>query len=101
VERAERYGDLSFQLGARRFQEWEQAGVFCEIWRQGLLEYDHTIGIDWSWWRPAELGSTRAKSAKTPVRLAPWRDKRRGGAYLATAAGGFEVWWVLHPREDG
>jgi len=22
----------------RRFQEWEQAGVFHEIWRQGLLE---------------------------------------------------------------
>src|SRR5438876_7214481 len=33
----------------RRFQEWEQAGVFHEIWRQGLLEYDATIGIDWAW----------------------------------------------------
>ena len=32
----------------RRFQEWEQAGVFHEIWRQGLLEYDQKIGIDWS-----------------------------------------------------
>ena len=32
----------------RRFQEWEQAGVFGEIWRQGLLEYDEKIGIDWS-----------------------------------------------------
>jgi putative transposase len=33
----------------RRFQEWEQAGVFHEIWRQGLLDYDRTVGIDWSW----------------------------------------------------
>jgi len=33
----------------RRFQEWEQAGVFHEIWRQGLLDYDKTVGIDWSW----------------------------------------------------
>lgn len=33
----------------RRFQEWEKAGVFHEIWRQGLLEYDQTVGIDWQW----------------------------------------------------
>ena len=33
----------------RRFQEWEQAGVFHEIWRQGLLDYDDQVGIDWSW----------------------------------------------------
>ena len=33
----------------RRFQEWEQAGVFHEIWRRGLLDYDAQIGIDWSW----------------------------------------------------
>src|SRR6202140_3272888 len=33
----------------RRFQEWRAAGVFHEIWRQGLLEYDEVVGIDWSW----------------------------------------------------
>jgi len=32
----------------RRFQEWQQAGLFHEIWRQGLLAYDEKIGIDWS-----------------------------------------------------
>ena len=32
----------------RRFQEWEEAGVFHEIWRQGLLDYDEQIGIGWS-----------------------------------------------------
>lgn len=32
----------------RRFQEWRDAGVFHEIWRQGLLEYDEKVGIDWS-----------------------------------------------------
>jgi putative transposase len=31
-----------------RFQEWRDAGVFEEIWRQGLLEYDERVGIDWS-----------------------------------------------------
>ena len=33
----------------RRFQEWEQAGVFHEFWRKGLLAYDEVVGIDWEW----------------------------------------------------
>ncbi len=42
-------GVCSSSSAHRRFQEWEQAGVFHEIWRQGLLEYDEEVGIDWSW----------------------------------------------------
>jgi transposase len=41
-------GICSSSSAHRRFQEWEQAGVFQEIWRQGLLEYDQVVGIDWS-----------------------------------------------------
>ena len=33
----------------RRFQEWREAGVFEELWRQGLLAYDELEGIDWDW----------------------------------------------------
>jgi hypothetical protein len=36
-------------VGAPRFHEWERAGVFSEIWRQGLLDYDEQVGIDWDW----------------------------------------------------
>src|SRR5215475_11562924 len=32
-----------------RFQEWVEAGVFFEFWKQGLLEYDCLKGIDWRW----------------------------------------------------
>lgn len=32
-----------------RFQEWVQAGVFLELWKAGLLEYDDLQGIDWAW----------------------------------------------------
>src|ERR1700749_4482541 len=32
-----------------RFQEWVQAGVFFEMWKAGLLEYDCLKGIDWKW----------------------------------------------------
>jgi putative transposase len=42
-------GVCSSSAAHRRFQEWEQAGVFHEIWRQGLLEYDTVVGIDWAW----------------------------------------------------
>lgn len=42
-------GICSSSSAHRRFQEWEQAGVFHEIWRQGLLEYDEKVGLDWSW----------------------------------------------------
>src|SRR5689334_10553746 len=33
----------------RRFQEWGAAGVFLEMWRQGLFEYDELKGIEWDW----------------------------------------------------
>jgi putative transposase len=42
-------GPASSSSSHRRFQEWRAAGVFHEIWRQGLLEYDEQVGIDWDW----------------------------------------------------
>ena len=42
-------GICSSSSAHRRFQEWEQAGVFDEIWRKGLLEYHTLVGIDWAW----------------------------------------------------
>ena len=32
-----------------RFQEWTEAGLFVEMWRSGLLEYDDLKGLDWEW----------------------------------------------------
>jgi putative transposase len=32
-----------------RFQEWCAAGVFEELWRHALLEYDGTVGLRWTW----------------------------------------------------
>ena len=33
----------------RSFQEWTKAGVFLELWRKGLCEYDEMEGIAWEW----------------------------------------------------
>jgi len=42
-------GICSSSSAHRRFQEWTAAGVFRELWRRGLTEYDGLKGIDWSW----------------------------------------------------
>jgi len=42
-------GICSSSSAHRWFQEWRAAGVFHEVWRQGLLAYDEVVGIDWSW----------------------------------------------------
>lgn len=42
-------GICSSSSAHRRFQEWSEAGVFAEFWRQGLLAYDRLKGIDWGW----------------------------------------------------
>jgi len=42
-------GICSSSTAHRRFQEWEAAGVFLELWRSGLEVYDELKGLDWSW----------------------------------------------------
>ena len=42
-------GICSSSSAHRRFQEWTEAGVFRELWRLGLIEYDGLLGLDWSW----------------------------------------------------
>src|SRR3954452_24595614 len=40
-------GICSKSAAHRRFQEWVEAGVFLELWAQGLQEYDQLKGLDW------------------------------------------------------
>jgi transposase len=65
----------------RRFQDWERAGVFHEIWRQGLLDYDGQIGIDWSW-LAADGAMTKAPLGGPKTGLIP-QTEPRGGEALA------------------
>ena len=32
-----------------RFQEWAQAGVFLQLWRVAVEQFDQLKGIDWEW----------------------------------------------------
>lgn len=42
-------GICSSSSAHRRFLEWTNAGIFETFWKHGLLAYDGTKGIDWSW----------------------------------------------------
>ena len=42
-------GICSSSTAHLRFQEWIGAGVFAQLWEQGLTEYDELKGIDWHW----------------------------------------------------
>ena len=42
-------GICSSSSAHRRSQEWGQAGVFAQMWAQGLCDYDELLGIEWDW----------------------------------------------------
>jgi transposase len=79
----------------RRFQEWGEAGVFLELWKQELLAYDALEGIDWSWlsmdgcMTKAPLGGK--KHGSKPYRPGQRRHKAQpadGGSGRADRVGG-------------
>jgi transposase len=41
-------GMCSGATAHRRFQEWENAGLFDALWAAALADYDAGVGIDWS-----------------------------------------------------
>jgi putative transposase len=76
---------LPRQMGASstvhdRYQEWERAGFFEELWRVGLAEYDELEGIEWEWqaldgvMTKAPLG--RDATGKNPTDRAKMGTKR-------------------------
>jgi transposase len=70
-------GICSCSSAYRRFREWLEAGVFAQLWREGLLEYDRLKGIDWRWL------SVDGALAKAPLggeknRPQPHRPRQRG-----------------------
>src|SRR5215211_9017346 len=72
-------GPCSSSSAHRRFQEWERAGVFQEIWRRGLLDYDDQVGIDWEW-LAADGAMTKAPLGGRPVPIPP-TERKRGEAF--------------------
>lgn len=52
-------GICSSSSAHRRFQEWAAAGVFEQLWRLALAEYDGLDGLDWLW-QSLDTATTKA-----------------------------------------
>ena len=57
-----------------RFQEWVQAGVFLELWKAGLMEYDALKGIDWTW-LSMDGAMTKSPLSGKKMRAQPHRSR--------------------------
>src|SRR3954453_15320772 len=80
-----------------RLTEWVAAGVFLELWKAGLAEYDELVGLDWRWlsmdgaMTKAPLGGK--KTGNSPVDRSKKGTKRSllteaAGVPVAVAVGG-------------
>ena len=86
----------------RRFQEWVEAGVFQEIWRQGLLEYDSEydsiVGIDWEWLAAdGAMGKAPLGGAKTGPNPTDRAKRGRNVRFSARREGSRSGWRTTVP----
>jgi hypothetical protein len=72
--------------------------VFHEIWRQGLLEYDEVVGIDWSW-LAADGAMTKAPlgGPKTGPNPTDRAKKGRNVRFSARQRGSRSGWRMTAP----
>ena len=77
-----------------RFQHWVAAGVFLQLWRTGLDQFDELQGIDWAWlsmdgaMTKAPLGGEKNRAQS------PRSRQTRGHAQLADGG-------ARHPDRGG
>jgi transposase len=76
-------GICSGSTAHARFQEWEEAGVFLEIWRQGLLAYDEMHGLDWTW-QAMDGAMTKAPLGGEKKRSQPHGSRKTGRQAVGT-----------------
>jgi len=79
-------GICSSSAAHRRFQEWTQAGVFSEFWRQGLVAYERMQGIEWEWLScDGAMGKAPLGGEQTGPNPTDRAKKGRSGRFSATA----------------
>lgn len=82
-------GICSSSSAHRRFQEWVAAGVFAQMWAQGLAAYDELVGLDWDWLAmdgamtkaPLGGGGNRSQSHRPRQSGHETQSVDRGGRY--------------------
>ncbi len=88
-------GICSSSSAHRRFQEWNDAGVFQDLWALSLAEYDELKGIDWLWQAMdgAIVKAPLGGGGNRPQPRGPWQARRQaqpadGGRRHAHRPGG-------------
>lgn len=82
----------------RRFQAWEEAGLFLTLWQAGLAEYDEMKGIAWEW-QSIDGATTKASLAQASVGRNP-TDRGKNGHQAERTDG--RTWRpVIGRRERG
>ena len=61
----------------RYFQSWVEAGVFWQLWQQGLVEYDETEGIQWEW-QSVDAGKVKSPLGGEKNRQQSNRPSKKG-----------------------
>ena len=91
-------GICSSSAAHRRFQEWVDAGVFHEIWRQGLVEYDTVVGIDWAFLAAdGAMGKAPLGGANTGPNPTDRAKRGRNVRFCATRTGSRSGWRMTAP----
>ena len=91
---AERFGSASAVHA--RFLEWEKAGVFESLWKQGLAEYDEMEGIAWRW-QSIDGAMMKAPMAQQSVGPNP---TDRGKKWEQASLAGGRSWRPVVARRD-
>jgi len=60
-----------------RFQEWVKAGVFEQLWKAGLWEYDKKKGLGWDW-QSMDGAMTKAPLGGEKIGAEPHRSGEKG-----------------------
>ncbi len=92
----EKFGGLGSSALHARFLQWARAGVFTEIWKMGLAEFDDLEGIAWKW-QSADGASVEAPLAKESVGANP---TDRGKKWNQEARARRRPWSPAVPRRQ-
>jgi len=76
------------------FRAWEREGVFLELWKRGLAEYDEMEGIAWEW-QSIDGSMIKAPLARESVGPNP---TDRGKKRFQTSFAGRRAWRPLVDR---
>ena len=59
-----------------RFQEWVAAGVFLDVWRAGVEQFEDLKGVDWEWLSMDGAMPKAPLGGETPAPILPIAARR-------------------------